>query len=139
MMFLLDTNVVSELRKIGDGKADERVAKWAARNDAGACYLSAITVFEVELGILRLERKDPHQGARLRSWFDNQVITEFAARIVSVDVAVALRCAQLHVPDPRSERDALIAATALIHGLTVVTRNIRHFESTDVSVLNPWQ
>ncbi|MEM8579602.1 MAG: type II toxin-antitoxin system VapC family toxin [Pseudomonadota bacterium] len=138
-MFLLDTNVVSELRKIGDGKADERVALWAAAHDIAAFYLSAITILELELGILLLERKEAHQGERLRSWFERQVLPEFNSRILPVDAAVALRCARLHVPDPRSERDALIAATALVHGLTVVTRNRRDFEPTDVAILNPWQ
>ena len=138
-MFLLDTDVVSELRKIGDGKADEGVASWAAAHEASAFYLSAITVLELEVGILLLERRDANQGARLRSWFERQVLPEFASRILPVDTAVAIRCARLHVPDPRSERDALIAATAHVHGLTVVTRNRRHFEPTDVSILDPWR
>lgn len=138
-MFLLDTNVVSELRKIGDGKANKGVASWAADHEAVAFYLSAITVLELELGVLRLERRDADQGARLRLWLEGQVLPEFAARIVPVDTAVALRCARLHVPDPRSERDAMIAATALVHGLTVVTRNRRHFEATEAAILDPWR
>lgn len=138
-MFLLDTNVVSELRKIGDGKADNRVTGWASAHNVGVFYLSAVTILELELGILLLERKDANQGARLRSWFERQVLPEFASRILPVDTAVALRCARLHVPDPRSERDALIAATALVHGFTIVTRNRRDFEPTDVPILNPWQ
>ncbi|WP_226584250.1 type II toxin-antitoxin system VapC family toxin [Acuticoccus sediminis] len=139
MMFLLDTNVVSELRKIGDGKADERVARWATAHQASAFYLSAITVLELEIGILLLERKDVDQGARLRSWLEQQVLPEFAPRILPIDTAVVLRCAPLHVPDPRSERDALIVATALVHGLTVVTRNRKDFEPTDVTILDPWR
>jgi len=137
-MFLLDTNVVSELRKIRSGKADVRVAKWADSVDAGSLHISVITVLELEIGILQLERKDPRQGAVLRAWLDKRVLPEFNSRIVPIDTAVAQRCASLHVPDPRTERDALIAATALVHGMTVVTRNLADFEPTGALALNPW-
>lgn len=137
-MFLLDTNVISELRKAGDGKADTHVVAWLSSVDATAFYLSAITLMEIELGILRIERRDPAQGARLRAWMDQRILPEFAARILPVDTAVALRCACLHVPDPRPERDAFIAATALAHGMTVVTRNVADFAPTGVPLLNPW-
>lgn len=138
-MFLLDTNVVSELRKSGSGRADTNVTAWASTIDASALYLSAINVLELELGVLQIERRDSRQGAALRSWLDGQVLTAFEGRILSVDGAVAVRCARLHVPDPRSERDALIAATALVHGMTVVTRNTADFETTGVALLNPWR
>jgi predicted nucleic acid-binding protein len=137
-MFILDTNVVSELRKIRLGKADPHVAQWADSVDAGSLHISAITVLELEIGILQLERKDPRQGAVLRTWLDTLVLPEFNGRIFPVDTAVAQRCASLHVPDPRTERDALIAATALVHGLTVVTRNLADFEPTGALVINPW-
>ncbi|HZC16016.1 MAG TPA: type II toxin-antitoxin system VapC family toxin [Caulobacteraceae bacterium] len=137
-MFVLDTNVVSELRKIGSGKADPHVALWADSVDAGSLHLSAITVLELELGVLRVERRDSAQGAMLRTWLDQHVLPEFEGRILALDTAVAQRCARLHVPDPRAERDALIAATALVHGMTVVTRNLADFEPTGVAVLNPW-
>ena len=137
-MFLLDTNVVSELRKAGDGKADANVTGWLSSVDAVTLYLSAMTLMELELGILRIERRDVAQGARLRSWMTHHVLPEFMDRTLPVDAAVALRCASLHVPDPRAERDALIAATALVHGMTVVTRNVADFEATGVPLLNPW-
>jgi hypothetical protein len=137
-MFVLDTNVVSELRKVRAGKADPHVAAWADSVDAGSLHLSAITVLELELGVLQLERRDPQQGALLRTWLDTLVLPAFNGRIFPVDVATAQRCARLHVPDPRSERDALIAATALVHGLTLVTRNLADFEATGVPLLNPW-
>ena len=137
-MFLLDTNVISELRKAGDGKADANVIAWLSSVDATALYLSVITLMEIELGILRLERRDPAQGQRLRAWMDNHILPEFAERSLSVDKAVALRCASLHVQDARSERDALIAATALVHGMTVITRNVDDFELTGGPVINPW-
>jgi predicted nucleic acid-binding protein len=137
-MFLLDTNVISELRKAGDGKADANVVAWLSSVDATTFYLSAITLMEIELGILRIERRDPAQGARLRAWMDQHILPEFADRILPVDTAVALRCAPLHVPDPHPERDAFIAATALVHGMTVVTRNIADFAPTGVPLLNPW-
>lgn len=137
-MFLLDTNVVSELRKVGDGRADARVTEWIGARDAGLFHLSALTVMELEIGILRIERRDAGQGALLRAWMDGRVMPEFAGRILAVDAAVALRCAALHVPDPRSDRDALIAATALCHGMSVVTRNVRDFAPTGVPVIDPW-
>nr|WP_035725176.1 type II toxin-antitoxin system VapC family toxin [Fodinicurvata fenggangensis] len=137
-MLLLDTNVVSELRKVRAGKANPKVAAWAESVDASELYLSVITLKELELGILQLERKDAGQGALLRSWMQFHVLPEFAERTLPLDTAVALRCAKLHVPDPCPDRDAYIAATAIVHGMTVVTRNVADFESTGVSLLNPW-
>ena len=137
-MFVLDTNVVSELRKAGDRRTDASVAAWVSGVDAATCYLSAITVMEIELGILRIERRDVAQGAKLRFWMNSYVIPEFSARILSMDAPVALRCAGLHVPDPCSDRDAVIAATALVHGMTVVTRNLADFARTGAPLLNPW-
>lgn len=137
-MFLLDTNVISELRKAGDGKADANVVAWLSSVDATTFYLSAVTLMEIELGILRIERRDPAQGAKLRAWMDRHILPEFANRTLPVDTAVALRCAPLHVPDPRPERDAFIAATALAHGMTVATRNVADFAPTGVPLLNPW-
>lgn len=137
-MFVLDTNVVSELRKAGDGKADANVVAWVSSVDAATLYLSAVTLLELELGILRILRRDTVQGTKLRTWMDRYVLPEFSDRILPLDQAVALRCAALHVPDPRADRDAMIAATALVHGMTVVTRNLVDFEPTGVRVMNPW-
>ena len=137
-MFLLDTNVVSELRKVGDGKADARVVAWISGHDAASFYLCALTLMELEIGILRIERRDAVQGERLRRWMDRHVLPEFLERTLPVDSAVALKCAGLHVPDPRAERDALIAATAMVHGMTVVTGNRSDFEATGVAVIDPW-
>lgn len=139
MMFVLDTNVVSELRKVRFGKADAKVAAWAQGVDAAALFVSAITILELEFGVLLIERKDAVQGAMLRAWLDLQVLPEFAGRSLPVDGAVAQRCARLHVPDKRGERDALIAATALVHGMTLVTRNLADFRPTGVNLLNPWE
>lgn len=138
-MYLLDTNVVAELRKAKAGKADRKVTAWAESVAPSNLFLSAITVLELELGVLLIERRDHAQGATLRSWMDSHVLPAFAGRILPIDTPVARRCAQLHVPDPKSERDAFIAATALAHGMTVVTRNVGDFASTDVVVLNPWK
>ncbi|MDG2530056.1 type II toxin-antitoxin system VapC family toxin [Caulobacter endophyticus] len=138
-MFILDTNVVSELRKARHGRADPNVVAWAEQVDAAVLYISAITVLELEAGVLRMERCDPQQGAALRAWLDQQVLTEFKDRVLPIDTAVAKRCANLHVPDPRAERDALIAATALVHGMAVVTRNTADFTATGVALINPWR
>ena len=137
-MFLLDTNVISELRKLGSRRIDPNVAHWVAAQDADRIYLSAITLLELEIGILRKERQDTEQGATLRTWMEDYVVPEFERRTLPVDATVARRCAVLHVPNPRSERDALLAATGLVHGLTVVTRNVSDFEATGVPILNPW-
>lgn len=138
-MYLLDTNVVSEVRKVEEGRADARVTTWQAQVDPAACFISSITLMELEIGVLRMERRDAAQGALLRAWLESRVLVEFAERVLALDEAVARRCASLHVPDPRPERDAMIAATALVHGMTVVTRNTADFESTGVGLLNPWQ
>ena len=137
-MFLLDTNVVSELRKIRLGKANRHVAEWADSVDAADLFLSAITIQELEMGVLLAERRDPSQGAIFRAWLNGHVLPAFSGRVLPVDIAVAQRSARLHVPDPRPVRDALIAATALVHGMTVVTRNVADFEPTGVLILNPW-
>lgn len=138
-MYLLDTNVVSELRKAKAGKADRGVAAWASGVPADVLYVSAITILELETGVLLVHRRDPEQGTLLRTWLDQQVLPAFTGRVLAVDTAVAQRCAALHVPDPRSERDALIAATAMVHNMTVVTRNVADFEATGVHLLNPWE
>nr|WP_221185822.1 type II toxin-antitoxin system VapC family toxin [Flexivirga oryzae] len=134
---MLDTNVVSELRK-PERRADSGVRAWVAARAASDLYLSAITVLEVEGGIGRLSRRDPAQAERLRAWLDGELLDAVARRILAVDVPVARCAARLQVPDPRPERDALIAATAAVHGLTVVTRNVKDFGCLDVAVVDPW-
>jgi predicted nucleic acid-binding protein len=136
-MFLLDTNVISELRR--PDRADPNVVKWAGSTPAVQFFLSAISLLEIERGALQIARKDETQGKILRAWIDDHVLALFESRILAVDSAVALRCARLHIPDPRSERDAMIAATALVHGMTVVTRNVADFAATGVDLLDPWR
>ena len=138
-MFILDTNVVSELRKARHGRANEEVVAWADQADAATLYISALTILELETGVLQIERRDSRQGAALRAWLNDQVLVEFKDRVLAIDTAVARRCASPHVPDPRAERDALIAATALVHGMVVVTRNTADFVATGVALLNPWR
>ena len=138
-MHLLDTNVISELRKAGSPNISSNVLAWANSVPANGLFLSSITILELEIGILQKERRDPAQGGVLRSWLDGQVLTTFHNRILPVETEVARRCAKLHVPDPRSDRDALIAATALVRELTVVTRNVADFAPTGVATANPWE
>ncbi|HEY4172175.1 MAG TPA: type II toxin-antitoxin system VapC family toxin [Rhodopila sp.] len=137
-MLLLDTNVVSELRKVRSGRADPTVARWSETLDTADLFVSAITIFEIEIGVLLAERRDPLQGAVFREWLENHVLPAFDGRILPVDTAVARRAAKLHVPDPLPINDAFIAATALVHGMTVVTRNLADFASTGVPSFNPW-
>ena len=136
-MYILDTNVVSELRKAK--KANQNVKKWAQPLPAASLCISVISVLELEIGILLIERRDQEQGRILRAWMDRHVLPTFSGRILAIDTAVAQRCAMLHVPNPRSDRDALIAATALVHGLTVATRNVADFEGMGIGVQNPWE
>jgi hypothetical protein len=136
-MFLLDTNVISELRRLD--KADRNVVAWANAQSATSFFISAVSIFEIELGALLIARKDQVQGNALRTWIDRQVLPRFEGRVLAIDTAVAQRCARLHVPDPRADRDALIAATALVHGLSVVTRNEADFVSTGVALVDPWK
>lgn len=138
-MFVLDTNVVSELRKVRAGKANPGVAQWAASVSSGHLFVSSITIHELEHGVLLAERSDPDQGAVLRRWLDESVLPAFSERVLPVDEAVARCAAALHVPNPAPFRDALIGATALVHHMTVVTRDVNDFERfTDLEVLNPW-
>lgn len=137
-MYLLDANVVSELRKAKSATANKNVVAWANSVTATSLFLSVITLVELETGILLIERRDPTQAAVLRSWFNSHVLPAFSDRILSVDIAVAQCCAKLQVPDPRANRDALIAATALVHGMTIVTRNVDDFEPIGIKILNPW-
>lgn len=138
-MYLLDTNVISELRKATGGKADVRVTRWAIGILPSNIFLSVMTILELELGTLRLQRRDPKQSAVLRAWVDNYIFPTFGGRTFPITTAIAQAGARLHVPDPRPERDALIAATALVHNMTVVTRNVADFAPMGVVVFNPWE
>jgi predicted nucleic acid-binding protein len=136
-MFLLDTNVVSELRR--PRRTNPNVAKWADSVSPSDLFLSSISILGLETGALLLARRDGGQGGLIRRWIEERVLTAFAERILAVDTTVARRCALLHVPDPKPYRDSLIAATALVHRLIVVTRNQADFEPMGVAVLNPWE
>ncbi len=135
-MYIFDTNVVSELRR--PEKANRKVLAWAVGVPNSSVFLSVITIMEVEFGALSIARRDSAQGRTLRAWIDDNILPRFAGRILPVDTEVARRCAGLHIPDPRAERDALIAATALTHRMTVVTRNVSDFAGMNVRTLNPW-
>jgi predicted nucleic acid-binding protein len=135
---LLDTNVVSELRKAKTGKINPNVKAWADSVVPTDLFISVVTLLEIEMGIGLMERRDLVQATLLRTWFNNHVLPAFEGRILVVDTAAALCCGNLHVPDPRSDRDALIAATAIVHDMTVVTRNVADFKPTGVQIINPW-
>jgi len=137
-VYLLDTNVLSELRKAGSGRAEPNVISWAKDKSTTSLFISAITILEIEMGILQIERKDPRQAAIYNTWLNSHVLKAFSDRVLSFDTSSALKCAQLHVPNPKSERDAMIASTSIVHGLTLVTRNEKDFKHIDVDVMNPW-
>jgi hypothetical protein len=138
-MYLLDTNVVSELREPRSRPADRSVLRWARGVPAHSLYLSVVSILELQLGMLQVERRDPIQAEVLRAWIEGKILPGFAGKVLPIDTEIAQRCAALHVPDTRSERDAYIAATALVHNMTVVTRNTADFVPTGVPTLNPWQ
>jgi predicted nucleic acid-binding protein len=138
-MFLLDTNVVSELRKAASGKADANVVQWASSVSSSSLYISVITLMELRTGILLKERKDHEQGQLLHVWFNTKVLPAFENRVIPIDTEVALKCSSLHVPDRRSDRDTFIAASAIVHGMTVVTRNVKDFAGVKADILNPWE
>lgn len=137
MTFLLDTNVISEMRR--PERAALSVLTWMSAQAEEALWCSVISILELEMGALQALRHDKLKGTMLRSWIDERVLPRFQGRIVAIDAPVALKCAALHVPDPKPDRDAYIAATALVHNLTVVTRNIKDFASTGVKLLDPWE
>jgi toxin FitB len=137
-MYLIDTNVVSELRRSKSRKPDPQVVAWIGSVPVRNTYLSVVSAFELERGILSIGRRDAAKSAMLREWLEG-VLIGFAGRILPVDLDIATRCAALHVPVTPPERDAWIAATALVHGMTVVTRNVADFEPMGVAVLNPWE
>jgi toxin FitB len=138
-MFLLDTNIISESRKLGTARVNPNAARWFGQADVEASFISAMTVFELERGVQSMERRDPKQGAVLRRWLDDQIMTIYEHRTLALSREVALICAGLHIPDPKSERDAWIAATAINAGLTLVSRNVGDFANMGVTLFNPFE
>ena len=138
-MYLLDTNIVSELRKLETGKIHPQVYRWIKSNGFTHTYISAVTLVEIQTGILSLARKDKAQAASLDNWFTNRLLPAYRTRTLSVDTEVALICAQLHIPTKRPINDAYIAATAIAHNLTLVTRNVRDFQGLPLMLENPFE
>jgi len=137
-MYLIDTNVLSEFRKLFTGRADQSFSRWFDGVAVEQLYVSVMTLFEIEYGILRLQRHDARQASVLSDWFE-QAKAQMQGRIIDIDPAIALRCAALHIPDPRLQRDSFIGATALVHGLTLLTRNVRDFKGMSIEIINPWE
>lgn len=137
-MYLLDTNIVSESRKLGTARIDPMAARWLERTDIETTCLSAMTIFELERGVRQMERRDLTQGLVLRRWLDDQVLPAYDGRVLPLSVSVAVICAGLHVPNPKSERDAWIAATAIANNLTIATRNVGDFAEMGVDLTNPF-
>jgi len=136
-MLLLDTNVVSEVRK---STCHPNVQAWMTAQATDTLYICAITVLEIQRGIsLAALRGDELQASVLNRWLEDMVLPAFAGRILPVDHFVARRAARLPWADARDYRDPLIAATGLVHGAAVVTRNIKHFEASGVQLVNPWE
>lgn len=134
MKYLLDTNVLSDARR----QAHPGLNAWLSAQPRADLAISVVSLLEIERGVLLLERRDPAAGVHLRSWLTTDVPAAFAGAILHVDERVARQSARLHVPDPMPEMDALIAATAMVHDLTLVTRNTRDFQRAGVALLDPW-
>ncbi len=137
-MLLLDTNVVSELRKVASGKADANVAVWNETVDPAETFISSVVLHELEIGVRLVERNDAAAGKVLRNWLENAVLLAFSGRILPLDEAAAVQAAKWHVPNPKPINDAYIAATALTRRMTLVTRNIKDFDGMGVALVNPW-
>lgn len=138
-MYLLDTNVVSEMRLLPKNKAHPNVVRWMRQfDDIQSFFISSMTILELERGALLKRRKDPVQGEILCDWIENQVIANFESRILPISLAVVRQCAKLHIPNPRPEFDALIAATSMQYNLALVTRNIKDFEGLPIRLINPF-
>jgi predicted nucleic acid-binding protein len=133
--YLLDTNVLSELRR--GHRADEGVARWFATVPEESIFISVLVLGELRQGVERIRRRDPASAARLERWL-HALLATHSDRFVPVDERVADLWGRLCVPDPLPAIDGLLAATALVHDLTLVTRNVRDVESTGVRVLNPF-
>lgn len=136
-MFIVDTNIVSDLRK--PGKAPPSLVAWAQSQPPSAIYISVVSMWELEYGILLKAHSDLAQGKVLKDWFEQSVISAYTGRILPICFDVMRVCAPMHVPDKRPERDALIAATAIVHNMTVVTRNENDFAGMNCPLLNPWK
>jgi toxin FitB len=122
-MYLLDTNVVSELRKASSGRVDANVLRWSQSVPPLLCHISAMSILELEIGVRQMEHRDARQGGLLRQWLDGKVLPFFAG---------------MSVPDRRPERDGLIGATAHVQNMVLVTRNVADFADMDIRLLNPW-
>lgn len=138
MAFLFDTCVLSETRQLSLGRGNRAVRDWLKQQDADKFFVSAITIFETEVGIRLMELRNPRQGGVLREWLDTAVLPTFGSRVLPVDAAVTQVTALLTILDPRPLADCLIAATAIVHGFSIVTRNVADFQGLPVAVLNPW-
>lgn len=138
-MYLLDTNIISELKKLDSGKIHPQVQRWAYSINLMQTKISVVSITEIRTGILSLARKDQAQAASLDNWFTNRLLPTYRTRTLSVDTEVALICAQLHIPAKRPINDAYIAATAIAHNLTPVTRNVRDFQGLPLMLENPFE
>ncbi len=134
MTYLLDTNAISEVRR----DRDPGVRAWTRHTDHTTLHLSVLTLGEIRTGVERLRRRDPDQANVFATWLA-ELAGQFAERILPIDLRVAQDWGQLNASQPRPTVDGLIAATARVHGLTVVTRNTADFDGCDVPVLNPWK
>jgi predicted nucleic acid-binding protein len=136
LRFLVDTNVFSEMRK--GSYANPGVQAWTTAVDTADLAMSVITLKEIEYGVVSVSSSDPAKSLRLRAWLDHYLLPRVSDRILPITINIARECALLEVPGPYSLADALIASTAIVHDLTVVTRNVRHFAHTGAALLNPW-
>lgn len=138
-MYLLDTNVISESRKMAKGNANQGVMDWLSTVSEHEIFTSAVVMMELERGVLRLERKDIPQGQLLRYWFEQEICPAFQNQILTIDQETARICAKLHIPEHAPENDVWIAASAIQHNFTLVTRNTADFMRTGVKLFNPFR
>lgn len=138
-MYLLDTNIVSEMRKYHNQTIDPNVAAWLKNIAPEQTFLSAISIMELRVGVLSKLRKDPKQGEALQHWYEHYVLPTYSGRILSVTPHIAAHCAELHIPNRRPFSDSYLAATALVHNFTLVTRNVKDFQGLKLRLINPFE
>lgn len=139
-MYLLDTNILSEFRKIGSTREHPQVKAWLCSVTPDQLFISTISLMEIKMGILSAEHRGDHaQAMHLNAWYQQDIKQKFARQLLPISGEIAEICAELHVPNRRPFGDSCLAATALVHNFTLVTRNVKDFQGLKLRLINPFE